>query len=341
MSRSRVNGDNLIINGNMDIWQRGVSFTGVPHEDYTADRWQWQQNGPVVIDMVQGAAPDSTSEQALTVDVTTADVAIAAGDYAAIMYHAEGLDALRLALGTSEAKTFTLSFLVRATDTGIHCVAFRNAALNRTYVAEYTIAVADTYQRVVITVDGDTSGTWATDNTSGLDIIFTLATGSTFQTPAGSWAAGNFLGSSNQVNGISSTAHSFFLSQVKLEIGSSATPFESRLFGDELVLCQRYYEKSYNIDVDPGTVTPVGEYRWRSSNVTEYVTMKYAVQKRATTTAVTYSAITGASGNIRNHTVIADAASTETSQGSGSHVVNATVTDNDLLGLQWTADAEL
>ena len=190
-------------------------------------------------------------------DITTADTSIAAGDLTATGYRIEGYDYAQLAGGNA-----TLSFWVKGTKTGIHCVAFQNSAGNRSYVAEYTINTTATWEKKTITVPlTETGGTWDYTNGIGLAIVWTLASGTTFQTTKDTWQTGNYVATSNQVNACDNVANDFRITQVQLEKGDTATPFEYRHFEEEIALCQRYYEKSYNIDVAPGTTTVTGELR--------------------------------------------------------------------------------
>jgi len=231
---------NKIINGAMEISQRGTSFAAVAHSTYTIDRFQWQHSGAMVVTITQSTdVPNDTFQSSYKVDVTTADASIAAGEYALIAQYIEGYN-VRDLIG----QTFTLSFWVKSPKTGTHCVSFRNSIYNRSYVLEYTVSVANTWEYKTLTVTGGliTAGTWNWTNGVGLTVIFTLTTGSTFQTTAGAWQTGNFIGTSNQVNCMDSTANDFFLTGVQLEIGSVATPFERRPIGTELALCQRYYQ---------------------------------------------------------------------------------------------------
>ncbi len=234
-------GDNVVINPNFDVWQRGTTFTAVTDDDYGPDRYQWEQGGAGVVDLLQSTSvPDDLSDFSLQVDVTTADASLAAGDIYLVTYKVEGYDAMRFGFGTSDATTLTLSFWVRSAKTGIHCVAFRNSAQNRSYVVEYTIAAADTWEFQTVTLTADVTGTWGTSSGIGLQISWAIALGSTFHTAADTWTAGNFLSTSGQVNVMDSAANNFHLSRIQLEIGGVATAFERRAFQQELALCQRY-----------------------------------------------------------------------------------------------------
>jgi hypothetical protein len=241
---------NRIINGDMRISQRGTSFAALAAGGaITLDRWGWASSGAMVCTITQATdVPNNTFQSSYKVDVTTADTSIAASDYAHIMQRIEGYN-VRDLIGT----TFTLSFWAKSSKTGTHCVSFRNvgtgspAAADRSFIKEYTIAAANTWEYKTVTVAGGliTAGTWDWTNGAGLDVVFTLATGTTHQTTADTWQTGNFMGTANQVNVMDNTANDFFLTGVQLEAGSVATPFERRSYGQELALCQRYFETGF------------------------------------------------------------------------------------------------
>jgi len=230
---------NRIINGDMRIAQRGTSFAAL--NGYGLDRWVFGPTGAMVCTISQDAdVPNDTFQSSLKVDVTTADTSIAAGDVAQLIQRIEGYN-VRDLIGT----TFTLSFWVKSPKTGTHCVGFRNASIpDRSYVKEYTVSAANTWEYKTLTVSGGliTAGTWNWTNGSGLDVCFTLACGTTYQTTADAWQTGNFIATANQVNVMDSTANDFYITGVQLEPGTVATPFERRSYGQEFSLCQRYYE---------------------------------------------------------------------------------------------------
>jgi hypothetical protein len=234
----------VILNGNFDIWQRGTAFTSVATGDYTADRWVWGESGAGVVTIRKGTATpdpvDGLSDAYIEVDVTTADGSLADSDFYVINQNVEGFDAMRFGLGSAAATQITLSFWVRSSKAGIHCVSFRNSALNRSYVVEYTIASANTWEFFTVTLTSDTAGTWLTDNGIGLRIGWALASGANFQGTADTWNAANDIATSNQVNVMDNAANFFRLSRVDLKVGSVATSFERRLFAHELAACQRY-----------------------------------------------------------------------------------------------------
>jgi len=285
---------NVIINGSFDIWQRGVQFIGPTSGDYTADRWQVGMTGTGSIDVLQFiGVPDTGSDFSVQLNVQTADGAIAASDLYNFSYKVEGFDALRFRLGEADAQEITLSFQVRGSKTGIHCVAFLNSANNRNYIVEYTINVADTWEKKTITLTGDVTGTWLTDNGTGLIMTWVLAAGTNFHGAAGVWQAGNLRATVNQVNVMDDNLNELNISQVKLELGSVATRYERRLYEEELALCQRYFQKTFLQGVTPAqNAGQLGALFYRASLATAVsfaAYYKYAVVMRASPAVTFYS----------------------------------------------------
>lgn len=231
---------NKIINGKMDIAQRGTSFAAAAGETYTLDRWVPNYSSTAVVTISQQADVPSSNEfqNSLRVAVTTADTSIAAAEYWSLRQRIEGFNARDLI-----GRTFTLSFWVRSSKTGTHCVGFFNSGHDRTYVAEYTVSAANTWEYKSVTVSGGliTAGTWNWTNGVGLQVAWMLACGTTYQTTAGAWQTGTFIATSNQVNCLDTVGNIFAITGVQLEVGGVATPFEHRPYGAELALCQRYY----------------------------------------------------------------------------------------------------
>ena len=262
-STLQVNGQNLptagplsnrnkIINGDMRIDQRnaGSAVTiNASAATYSVDRWSgFGMASAGVFTLNRSTTAPAGFTNSLAATCTTADGTIAAGDRYFIDHRIEGFNIADFDFGTASANTVTLSFWVQSSLTGTYCIGFINDGGARSYVAEYTINAADTWEYKTITLTGDTSGTWLSDNGIGVTIRFTLATGTTYQTTANAWSAGNFNATSNQVNWMSSSSsRTFRITGVQLEVGTVATPFEHRSYGDELARCQRYYWQTQNI----------------------------------------------------------------------------------------------
>jgi hypothetical protein len=238
---------NLIINGAMQVAQRGTSFSSITANVYPVDRF--------FVRDVNSAAGEATVSQSTTtpddfknslkIDVTTADTSLVAADQYKIEYRAEGQDVAHLNWGTSAAKAVTLSFWIRSNKTGNTQVAVLNSDNNRAYVATFSISAADTWERKELTIDGDTSGTWLTTNGIGLRLRWG-SYGSTYQTSSvNQWVGSQVMSRDDSpINFFDSTDNELYLTGVQLELGDNASDFEHRSFGEELALCQRYYFES-------------------------------------------------------------------------------------------------
>jgi hypothetical protein len=233
---------NRIINGAMVIDQRGSASSPVA-TGYGVDRFTYGNNGAGVVTFGQSTTAPAGFINSSLVTVTTADSSIANADLYYVYQQIEGLNVADLGFGTASAQTVTLSFWVRSSVIGTYGAVITNSAGNRSYVSNYTISVANTWEQKTITVAGDTSGTWLTTNGIGLSIRWGLAAGSNWQGTAGVWGTANAVGSSSQVNFMATVSNTFYITGVQLEKGSTATSFDYRPYGTELALCQRYYYK--------------------------------------------------------------------------------------------------
>ena len=234
---------NVIINGAMNVAQRGTSFNQ-PNDAHTLDRFAAFVNGDGKLDVEQSTTVPSGEgfKNSLKCTVDTVDTSLSSSDFGMIGTKIEGQDLTRFDFGQSTAKQFVLSFFVRSNITGTYSVAFRNGSANRYLVKEYTISSADTWQKITITNLADNTGTWATDNTTGLDLRWCLWEGG-ISTSADTWGAGNIIGSSSNVNWATSTDNNWYITGVQLEVGQNPTEFEHEPFERTLAKCQRYYHQ--------------------------------------------------------------------------------------------------
>ncbi|MCA6480264.1 MAG: hypothetical protein IM557_06680, partial [Chitinophagaceae bacterium] len=275
-----LTGRNKIINGKMDISQRGTSFTQ-DLNNFTLDRWMFGGTSPsfpnATVSQNTNNVVNNEFQRNLNIQVTTAVTPIENNGLLLLRQNIEGYNIIDLF-----GRTFILSFWVRSAKTGTHCVSFRNG-VDRCYVATYTINVVNTWEYKTITVSGGltTDGTWNTTNGAGLEVGWTLAAGSSWQTTAGAWQTGNVRATSAQVNCFDTIGNIFAITGVQLEVGSVATPFEHRPFGAELALCQRYYEAITN---NSGSTQNVFLSYGVGGNVAVANTYSFRVQKRAAPT---------------------------------------------------------
>jgi hypothetical protein len=234
---------NRIINGAMVIDQRNAGASVTPaNQQYLVDRWKAiafqaskfsvQQNAGAV------TPPDGFTNYLGATSLSA--YTVGSGESFSIVQTVEGFNISDLGWGTANAQTISLSFKVRSSLTGTFGGALWNTDATRSYPFSYTISAANTWETKTITIVGDTSGTWLTTNGAGVNVNFSLGTGSTLSNTAGAWAAGNFNSATGAVSVVGTSGATFYITGVQLEAGSTATPFEQRLIGTELMLCQRY-----------------------------------------------------------------------------------------------------
>ena len=245
---------NKIINGDCRIHQRGnLSFTNSPHEQTYGgpDRfyqYMYASSEEARYDFKRATGPaDKGFEYCAHLDVTTADTSIHADHAVWTGYKVEANDCQGLDYGTSNAKSLTLSFWIKSSVTGTYSLRVAAEDWDDYYVTTYTISSADTWEKKTITIPGDQrAGKNITiDNSSGIEIKWIWAAGTNRVGTPNQWATGSTeFGASGitAANIFSSTSNNLYLTGVQLEVGSTATDFEHRSYGDELARCQRYYE---------------------------------------------------------------------------------------------------
>ena len=246
LTNSQIGGRrNIIINGAMQVAQRGDTAS-VQTGYGGCDRFQFATSGTCRVTLKQST--DVPSNQGFInsqqVDVTTADTSLAASDFAQIRTKIEAQDLQHLKYGTSEAEKLTLQFWVKSSKTGTHIIELYHYDANYMSDQTYTISSADTWQKVTVTFDGYQTTNFANDNGIGLGVQWWLLAGSTYSSgtlTSNTWHNTQANRTVGQVNVMDSTDNNFYLTGVQLEVGSQDTPFESRSFGEETALCQRYF----------------------------------------------------------------------------------------------------
>jgi hypothetical protein len=250
-------GKNRIINGAMIIDQRNAGAAVTVNANsafYPVDRFQGvglASDGVFTLQQSTSTPPAGLINY-IRATVTTADASIGASERYFLQQKIEANQLYNFGLGTADAKTFTLSFYVRSSLTGTFSGAMRNSAASRSYVFSYTINAANTWERKSITLTGDTTGTWETGVNTGMNLNWSLGTGSTLSTTANAWTAGNFVAETGAVNLIGTLSATWDITGVQLELGSVATEFSlaTGTIAGELAACQRYFNRAVNGSVN-------------------------------------------------------------------------------------------
>ena len=248
---------NKIINGAMVIDQRNAGAAVTTTGSYVVDRWFFNNASDATLSVQQSTDVPSGQgfSHSLRMTATVGDGTIGATQYCNLQHRIEGFNFVNFNFGAAGALSVTLSFWVKATVSGNYSVALYNSAENRINPQIFTVNAANTWERKTITYTGDTTGTWLTNNGIGANVTFYPALGSNFLGSAG-WNAGGTFGVTGQANAIASNSNIFAITGVQLEAGTVATPFEYRNYQQELAMCMRYYEKTYNQDEIPNKVNP-------------------------------------------------------------------------------------
>jgi len=252
LTNSQIGGRrNIVINGAMQVAQRATSVTDLGNSAgyKTVDRFK------VNCDTGNATAGRFTMSQvtdihdgftnAIKLDCTTADTSIAAGEQLTLETSFEGQDLQQLKKGTSDAEKITISFYVKGNGNATYMLEVKDGDNDR--LNHHQFAVTSSWNRISVTLAGDTTGALDNDNAESLELRFWLHAGSNYT--SGSYTANTWASQThaNRAVGISSffssTDNTFFITGLQMELGSQATPFEHRSFGEELALCQRYYFK--------------------------------------------------------------------------------------------------
>jgi hypothetical protein len=243
------------INGSMDISQELGTAGGVnPSTGYALDGYLMTLGGTMAVTPIQAATTLFPGfRYCLAVTTQTAQPSLGASDNINIIQKIEGLRCSRLSWGTANAQPITIGFWSGHTRPGVYSLSVRNNAGNRSYAAAYTHAASVIPQYNVITIPGDTVGTWPTDNTSSIVINFCLASGATYIAPsANTWQAGIYVAAPGQVNSVAATTDILRITGVTVHPGIQApsaaqSPLIMRPPDQELQLCKRYWQTVYAV----------------------------------------------------------------------------------------------
>lgn len=293
---------NLIINGAMQIWQRGTALAGITGttSNFLPDRFSLETGSLTGTMGYRQIGSPPADAPFIHSPLQAYCSATGTASWAAILYSIEGYD-----FNYIKGKSCVLSFWAWTNNPGTYHVAFRGTSNNYSYVVPYTMP-SNIWTYVVIPVTFPSSGiTFGSTNDRGVNICWNLASGSSTST-FNTWLSGNYYSGPNQANLLSAINNAFYMMGVQLEVGSQPTPFELRTLNKEGNLCKRYYEKSYNMFTAPGTITANGcalEYLTvggASTIGTGGADVKFAVEKCYTPTVTIYSPDTGTAGKVRS-----------------------------------------
>jgi hypothetical protein len=249
---------NRIINGAMVIDQRNSGAAVTVNNNaafFAVDRFAGvgqSSDGVFTLQQNTSVPTGQGFVNSIKATITTADASIGATQQYYIVQNIEGYNVADLQYGTANAKTVTLSFWVNCSVTGTFSGCFMNENLDRSYPFTYTISSANTWEQKTITIAGDTTGTWATTNGTGISVQWSLGAGSSRSGTANTWASGRYHGATGATTLISTVSATLYLTGVQVEKGSTATSFDYRNYGQEFSFCQRYYQNFYPTVFAPG-----------------------------------------------------------------------------------------
>ena len=241
---------NLLYNGAMQVSERGTTFNYTSTPNYGLDRWRHTVGSSFNFDttMTQDSSGPDGFTKCLKVTPDSA-VTPTGGHNGAIAQRLEGLDCQSLCHGTSSAKKVTLSFYAKSgSQNNNHQYGvqlFKTSSGGSTFNVTKAFTITSSWQRFTMTFPGDTSNDIEDDNSERLRVIFHLATGpDDISSEVSTWTSSNiFRAVTGQDNFMDNTSNEFYLTGVQLEVGDTATDFEHRSYGDELIKCQRYYRR--------------------------------------------------------------------------------------------------
>jgi hypothetical protein len=334
----------------MVIDQRNAGASITPaSQQYALDRWicGLTQASKYTVQQNAGAVTPPVGFTNYSGITSTSAYSVASGDIFYYEQRIEGFNVADLGFGTANASLITISFWVRSSLTGTFGGALRNVNNTLSYPFNYSIPVANTWTQISIVVAGPTTGTWNTTNSVGLRVTFALGGGSTYSGTAGSWSASEFYTATGAVSVVGTSGATFYITGVQLEKGSTATPFDYRGIGQELSLCQRYYEKSFPLATKPiqnsgaanGALIASG---WSTTAFTILASTSFSVTKRAIpSTITTYNPFAVGSGWSRSGSsnfAVGDYATGENSIGLR---VNESIVSSGNMSIHWSVEAEL
>lgn len=343
---------NTLINGCFEYWQRGASFAAIAGNTYFADRWKYEKNGSTVATVARDTdlPTNAFGTYSASHTVTTVSGAPSASNFVIMRQIIEGNQFRPL-----KGKNIALKFWVKSPKTGVHCVAFQSTGGLKVIIKEYTVSAINTWEQKTIRFNHDATGTWLYDTGIGMYVTFCLMTGSSFQGSKDVWlTSSSFMSTASQVNVCDTIGNVFKIAEmVMIEDNTEQTrdPDFVLAGGDlreELTLCQKYFEKSYDVDTVPGTATNSGAAIYylilpSVATLAPYIFNAYKSPKRILPSITIYNPSTGATGSIndRNGNILRTASIDQSGLNAFCTTVTASYSNsNTLLSGHYTADAE-
>lgn len=336
---------NIIINGGLDFFQRFGGTAVAATATYCGDRWKhsWNGSGLTAHASQSSSVPSngkSNWSQRMTID--TAQVSLSPSNYLAAIQYIEGYNIQPLI-----GHKFSIGFWARSNKTGIYCCSLRDATATYSFVHEFEITSIDVWQYFSFVVDAPpiSLGTFNLDSNVGMVFFIVGAAGSTYHAPStDQWVAGDYFGTSTMNNLADTLNNRLEFTQVMMNSGAAVAPFERAGYNisNELQLCQRYYEKSYNPDQPPGFAGfHPGFASVSTSSFHDVGHNDFKVTKRATPAVTIISPNSGA-GNAAYNSGVGDVGKVASGVGLSQYSLNSgnTSGDGNILYWHFTADCD-
>jgi hypothetical protein len=314
-------GDNRVINGDMRINQRGVG-SGMTL-GYMADRWTFSASLTTQGNWSQTISGSAAPGFPACIGFTSNSAyTLLAADYFSFGQSIEADVVSDFQWGTANAQPVTLSFWAFSSIAGAFGGSINNYALTRSYPFTYSLPTANTWYKITVIIPGDTAGTWVMNGNAGaLYVFFGMGVGATFSAPAGAWASGNYLSPPGSVSIVGTNGAQFFVTGVKLEIGSVATPFNQQSLAKSMADCQRYYQ-----------ISQIAQEFYSAAGVGVIASLTHPIMRAAATAIITLN-------NSVNIGAVTFYDTFATSIAAASAI--ATVAGNTTINVTYTLDAEL
>ena len=355
---------NMIINGAMQFDQRlSGSSVSMTTGTRNVDRYYGYANVTSKLTMEQNAAAVTppigfTNYQGIT---SASSYTAASGNIFVFVQKIEGVNTSQLAWGTSGAKAASLSFKVRSSKTGTFSGHIANSAQDRSYCYTYTISNANTWEDITVSIPAITTGTWLTAKNTGVRVGFDLGTGSNYLTSsANSWLSSTHYGTAGSQSIVATSGATWYVTGVQLELGSVATDFEHRSYGEELSLCMRYYYSTMFLNEANSMTAPTNNSQqiqgtrhrfadvtgYRSQNIQHQVPMRgspsFVVYNPSNSGATSQWQLYSETGASQNFTGFITANTTTSFILAGYTGVSVGTTGLSTVSyIHWSADAEL